>query len=114
MWGLELSDLDAVIDRALHEDLPGADVTAMYTVPEGTMARGHVVVREDVVVCGQAVGRRVFARVDPSLSWEVVVDGTEACRRGADVEWRGDDRLRHHDRDRCARDADVDRVEQRS
>ena len=74
MWGLELSDLDAVIDRALHEDLPGADVTAMYTVPEGTMARGHVVVREDVVVCGQAVGRRVFARVDPSLSWEVVVD----------------------------------------
>jgi nicotinate-nucleotide pyrophosphorylase (carboxylating) len=74
-----LIELDTVIDRALAEDLPGVDVTATCTVPADATARGRVVVREDVVVCGQAVGQRVCLRVDPALRWEVVVaDGARA------------------------------------
>jgi nicotinate-nucleotide pyrophosphorylase (carboxylating) len=81
MWALELADIDAVVDRALGEDLPGADVTAVTTVPAGTAAHGRVVVRADVVVCGQAVAQRVFARVDTALVWEeVVADGARASK----------------------------------
>jgi nicotinate-nucleotide pyrophosphorylase (carboxylating) len=44
-----------------------------------------VVVREDLVVCGQAVGQRVFARVDPALRWEVLVADGERALTGSEI-----------------------------
>ena len=85
MWGLALSDVDGVIDRALAEDLPGADVTSLSTVPAGAMATGAVVVRSDVVVCGQVVAQRVCERVDPSLVWDAVVADGQWARAGTEI-----------------------------
>ena len=64
-------DLDALIDRALAEDVGAGDVTTEATIPEGTRATARFLLKQDGVVAGLAVAERVFAAVDPDLevSW---------------------------------------------
>ncbi|WP_420456476.1 carboxylating nicotinate-nucleotide diphosphorylase [Rubrivirga sp.] len=65
------ADLDALLDRALAEDVGPGDVTTEATIPEGTRATARFLLKEDGVVAGLAVAERVFERVDPGLavSW---------------------------------------------
>ena len=60
-------DLDALLDRALAEDVGPGDVTTEATIPEGTRATARFLLKEDGVVAGLAVAERVFARVDPEV-----------------------------------------------
>ena len=64
-------DLDALIARALAEDVGAGDVTTEATIPEGTTATARFLLKQDGVVAGLAVAERVFAAVDPELavSW---------------------------------------------
>jgi nicotinate-nucleotide pyrophosphorylase (carboxylating) len=80
--------LDRLIDLALEEDLGSSgDVTTQSTVADTTMATAIVRAKEDLVLAGVQVFRRVFARVDPSVVIELLhqdgerlVKGTEAIR----------------------------------
>ena len=60
-----IAQLDAIIDGALLEDLPGGDLTSEITVDENVRARAVAVARGPLVVCGGFVFGRVFERVDP-------------------------------------------------
>jgi nicotinate-nucleotide pyrophosphorylase (carboxylating) len=60
-----IAQLDAIIDGALLEDLPGGDLTSEITVDENARARAVAVARGPLVVCGGFVFGRVFERVDP-------------------------------------------------
>ena len=62
------ADLDALIARALAEDVGPGDVTTEATIPEGTPAAARFLLKEDGVVAGLAVAERVFAAVDPDLA----------------------------------------------
>lgn len=61
-------DLDALIARALAEDVGPGDVTTEATIPAGTPAVARFLLKEDGVVAGLAVAERVFAAVDPALA----------------------------------------------
>ena len=63
--------LDALLDRALAEDLGPGDVTSRSTIPADRQASAYFLLKEDGVVAGLAVAERVFAKVDPDLlvSW---------------------------------------------
>jgi nicotinate-nucleotide pyrophosphorylase (carboxylating) len=65
-------DLDAVVARALVEDVGAGDVTARL-VDERIEAVAHVVAREPAVLCGQPWFERVYRQLDASVrvSWEV-------------------------------------------
>jgi nicotinate-nucleotide pyrophosphorylase (carboxylating) len=79
--------VDRIIDVALEEDLASGDVTTDACVDPGATAVAAAVARNPMVVCGGHVFARVFAKIDPSVSVEVVLaDGAEASR-GA-VLWR--------------------------
>ena len=59
-----LDVIDAVIDRALAEDLGAdGDVTSVATVAAGTVGRAEAVARQAGVVAGVPVAARVFRRV---------------------------------------------------
>jgi len=60
-----IAQLDAIIDGALLEDLPGGDLTSEITVDESARARAVAVARGPLVACGGFVFGRVFERVDP-------------------------------------------------
>jgi nicotinate-nucleotide pyrophosphorylase (carboxylating) len=81
------SIIDAIVDRALEEDLSGGDVTGQTCIDASATATADAVCREDVVACGADVFRRVFARIDTRCDVEsLVADGSPAMART--VLWR--------------------------
>ncbi|MEV4218876.1 L-aspartate oxidase [Nonomuraea sp. NPDC049725] len=80
--GVDPAETDAVIDRALAEDLQAAgDVTSLATIPAGHRSVADVVARADGVVAGLAVAEAVFARLGAGQAERRVKDG-ERVRRG--------------------------------
>lgn len=71
---LPLTIIDAIVVRALEEDLGAGDITTEACVPEDKIATAHGVARKDLVVCGIPVAARVFAIVDPGLRFAARVD----------------------------------------
>lgn len=68
---------EILIDLALAEDIGTGDVTSLYFIPEGRLARAFVAVRKDGVVSGVNLAARVFSKVDPGLDVEILVpDGS--------------------------------------
>jgi nicotinate-nucleotide pyrophosphorylase (carboxylating) len=69
----DLQEIDALIERALAEDVGAGDVTTLATVPAGRRATATFLAKADGVLAGLAVAERVFAGLDPqvALSWSV-------------------------------------------
>lgn len=77
--GLEPRDVDALIRRALEEDLPdgGVDTTSVATIPEDARAEGDFGAREQGVVAGLAIAEMVFRIVcDDVTVTDRLPDGT--------------------------------------
>ena len=70
---------ERLIEMALEEDLGRGDPTSA-SLPSGMSARASILARQDLVVCGLAVARRVFERVDPSLTLESLCRDGDALR----------------------------------
>ncbi|MBS1704705.1 MAG: carboxylating nicotinate-nucleotide diphosphorylase [Armatimonadetes bacterium] len=80
MNSVEFPGLDALIHRALEEDLGLAgDVTSAATIPPETRATGRIFVRKRGVVAGIPIAQRVFELVDPKIDIRLEYsDGTLA------------------------------------
>ena len=63
-------EVEALIDRALEEDLAGNDVTTRALVPDELTGRAVVMGREPGILAGVDVAAAVFRRVDPGLRAE--------------------------------------------
>jgi nicotinate-nucleotide pyrophosphorylase (carboxylating) len=83
--------VDAIVDRALEEDLAGGDITSEACVAERTRARAIFVARSELVACGLGVAIRVFERLRPEgLEIGPRVDDGTLCKKGdAMLEVRG-------------------------
>lgn len=66
--------LDAVIVRALEEDLGAGDVTTESCVPEEKVAIANGVARRESVACGLIVAARVFGTIDPEARFIAKVE----------------------------------------
>ena len=66
------TDISVTVSRALAEDIGDGDLTAAL-VPESAQARGHVISREEAVLCGSAWFDEVFRQVDERIHvhWEL-------------------------------------------
>ncbi len=73
---LPLVLLDAIIARALAEDLSAGDITTEACVDAQATAVAHAVARTPMIACGGQVFARVFQKVDESLLVTIhVADG---------------------------------------
>ncbi len=70
MQGLSDEALDAALRTFLSEDVGSGDVTTRATVPTSARARGELVAKSECVVSGLPVARRVFALLEPDLTWK--------------------------------------------
>ncbi len=70
---LRRSDIDPLIDAALNEDMPEGDVTSESVVPPDSSSRAVFLAKEDGVLAGIGVARRVFERVDPGVRFRILV-----------------------------------------
>ncbi|NPV92588.1 MAG: carboxylating nicotinate-nucleotide diphosphorylase [Firmicutes bacterium] len=74
--------LDRVVRRALEEDLGTGDLTANSVVPAELQTVGLIQSKENGVLAGLEVARRVFARLDPGIQFRGRVDDGERLRPG--------------------------------
>jgi nicotinate-nucleotide pyrophosphorylase (carboxylating) len=70
---LDVSLVRTVVAAALEEDGARGDVTTRALVPPGQQGRGVIVAKSDGVLCGLAVAAAAFAALDPSISFEPLV-----------------------------------------
>lgn len=69
--------IDALVDLAFAEDIGDGDHTTLSTIPADAMGRQHLLVKEEGILAGVDIARRVFERYDPSLKMTVMIgDGS--------------------------------------
>ncbi len=66
--------VDAIVIRALEEDLGAGDVTTEACVPPDARAVARGVARKEMVACGMPVAARVFAQLDAGLTFTAAVE----------------------------------------
>lgn len=73
--------LDELVARALAEEA-GAAMVAGQLIPAQTKGFGRIVVKTPGVIAGLAVAQRVFALLDPSLTFHSLTQDGALIRRG--------------------------------
>ena len=74
-------DIDAVIDAALREDMPEGDVTSESVIPNSAVSEAVFLAKEDGVLAGLAIARRVFEKIDPAVEFTGKLEDGAAFRR---------------------------------
>jgi nicotinate-nucleotide pyrophosphorylase (carboxylating) len=68
---------DRLIDLAFAEDIGDGDHTTLCCIPENAMGKSHLIIKEDGILAGVDVAKKVFARFDSTLDVQVIIqDGT--------------------------------------
>ncbi|MBE3111294.1 MAG: carboxylating nicotinate-nucleotide diphosphorylase [Acidobacteria bacterium] len=62
-------EFDAIIDVALREDMPVGDITSESVIPAGAVSEAVFLAKEDGVLAGLPVARRVFEKIDPAVEF---------------------------------------------
>lgn len=69
---------DKLIDLAFAEDIGDGDHTTLCCIPEDAMGKSHLLIKEDGILAGIEVAKKVFARFDPTMKVEVLIqDGAK-------------------------------------
>ena len=73
---------DRLIDLAFAEDIGDGDHTTLCCIPEKAMGRSHLLIKEDGILAGVEVAKTVFARFDPTLQVEVLINDGAKVKKG--------------------------------
>ena len=69
---------DRLIDLAFAEDIGDGDHTTLCCIPDDAMGKSRLLIKEDGILAGVEVAKKVFARFDPNMQVEVLMgDGTK-------------------------------------
>jgi nicotinate-nucleotide pyrophosphorylase (carboxylating) len=74
--------VDRIITAALEEDGALDDVTTQALIPADQQGRGVIVANAEGVVCGLPVVAAVFAALDPSITFEPLVQDGASIKQG--------------------------------
>ncbi|HEX8793184.1 MAG TPA: carboxylating nicotinate-nucleotide diphosphorylase [Polyangiaceae bacterium] len=74
--------VDRAIEIALEEDLASGDLTTEACISHDARATAHAVARKPMVACGGPVFARVFARLDPTLTVDALVEDGRSVAAG--------------------------------
>ncbi len=66
-------DVDDFIRRALAEDVGDGDHTTLSTIPADAMGKARLLVKQEGILAGMEVARKVFAQVDSALTFAPVL-----------------------------------------
>lgn len=70
-------DIDDIIDRALHEDMPEGDITSESVIPEDARSSSVIWAKQPGILAGIDVAERVFKKIDIQTQIKIyIADGT--------------------------------------
>ena len=73
---------DRLIDLAFAEDIGDGDHTTLCCIPENAMGKSHLLIKEDGILAGIDVAKKVFSRFDPTLKVEVLLGDGSRVKKG--------------------------------
>jgi nicotinate-nucleotide pyrophosphorylase (carboxylating) len=79
---LEMLTVDKIIINSLEEDLGWGDVTTDSTIPEDVKINGNFIAKEQGVLCGIEVCKRVFELLDSTIVFEIVIVDGQKVQKG--------------------------------
>jgi nicotinate-nucleotide pyrophosphorylase (carboxylating) len=72
--------IDSIIDAALREDMPQGDITSESIIPVDSRSRAIILAKENGILAGMDVARRVFEKIDPGVEFKKEKnDGQKFC-----------------------------------
>lgn len=66
---METQEFDPIIDAALREDMPEGDITSESIIPADARSEAIFLAKEDGILAGLAVARRVFEKIDSAVEF---------------------------------------------
>ena len=73
---------DRLIDLAFAEDIGDGDYTTLCCIPEDAMGKSRLLIKEDGILAGVEVAKKVFARFDPEMQVEVLMGDGSPVKKG--------------------------------
>ncbi len=73
---------DQLIELAFSEDIGDGDHTTLCCIPEDAMGKSHLLVKEEGILAGVDIARKVFEKFDPTLQMEVMIQDGEHVKPG--------------------------------
>ena len=80
---LSVNELEErLIDLAFAEDIGDGDHTTLCCIPEDAMGKSHLLIKENGILAGVEVAKKVFDRFDSTMSVEVLINDGEPVKAG--------------------------------
>ena len=73
---------DRLIDLSFADDIGDGDHTTLCCIPDTAMGKSHLLIKEDGILAGVEVAKRVFARFDPTMQVEVLINDGAHVKKG--------------------------------
>lgn len=73
---------EKLIDLAFAEDIGDGDHTTLCCIPEDAMGKSHLLIKEDGILAGVEVAKKVFSRFDSTMKVEVLINDGAAVKKG--------------------------------
>ncbi len=74
--------IDKLIDLAFAEDIGDGDHTTLSSIPADAMGKNMLLIKEDGVLAGVEMAKRIFARFDEALQVEVLIEDGAEVKKG--------------------------------
>ncbi|MBP5348788.1 MAG: nicotinate-nucleotide diphosphorylase (carboxylating), partial [Clostridia bacterium] len=75
-------DIEKLIRNALREDIGTGDITTASTVSPSAVITGNYVMKDDGVVCGLDIVRRVFEAIGSDVEYTPKANDGDFVKRG--------------------------------
>ena len=74
--------IDKLIDLAFAEDIGDGDHNTLSSIPATAMGKNMLLIKEDGVLAGVEMAKRIFARFDETLQVELLIEDGAEVKRG--------------------------------
>ena len=74
--------IDAVIDIAFKEDIGDGDHTTLSCIPHDLEGRARLLVKQDGILCGVELAKKIFAKFDPTLKMTQYLHDGDTIKKG--------------------------------
>lgn len=78
----DIPNLNELIQMALREDIGDGDHSTLSCIPATAQGTAKMVAKQDGILCGAEVGRRVFHQVDANLKVTLLKNDGDEIRKG--------------------------------
>lgn len=75
-------ELDSFIERTLKEDIGEGDHTSLATIPAKVKATGKLLVKDNGIIAGIEVAKRIFNKVDKKIKIAVKIEDGAKVKKG--------------------------------